>query len=199
MLSTNTSNKLTFSVNVLGTASLPTVRCVIGDNLIFPAVKVQDEWEALVNVPETMCGMVPFKIEVLLNGRLFTPVNTTIEVCNKVSEPIPDPVPEPTVQATPFVSEPEPIQITEPEATPVQQLNEPNIKRVKISLTDIFKSTDIPEVKKTEALKPVKSTLPPMNSKLSMPKSKAKKVEEQQTQIKSQVPITVTKGKVIYR
>ena len=46
----------------------------------FPSIKLEgEEYEALINVPEGLVGAEqPFKIEVLLNGRLFVPIQTTV-------------------------------------------------------------------------------------------------------------------------
>ncbi len=94
MLTLNSSNKVTFSVNVHGTSATPTVRCIVGEfpGLQFPATKLADgKYEALVDLPKTLReGAYDFKVEVLLNGRLFTPISTKIDVVggyeNKVSD-----------------------------------------------------------------------------------------------------------------
>lgn len=114
MLSLTTSNRVTFSVNVSGTASTPSVRCLVGEypTLSFPAVKLANgEWEVMIDLPkDTKPGAHPFKIEVLLNGRLFTPINYSIAVNDE--EPAENPV-------KPIVSDPKPVpmisKVEEPE------------------------------------------------------------------------------------
>jgi hypothetical protein len=139
MLSLSTSNKVTFNVNVSGTAATPSVRCLIGEHpsLSFPATKLSnDEWEVIIDLPAgTKPGAHPFKVEVLLNGRLFTPINYSIDVSaddavNAV-EPVQVVAPVQVAQVEPVQSVPVPVQdtpksnlmsmvskITEPEPTP---------------------------------------------------------------------------------
>lgn len=85
MLTLNFSNRVTFNVNVHGTSSTPIVRCVVGEHpaMVFNATKLQEsQYEAIIDLPSaTMrAGSHPFKVEVLLNGRLFTPINMAISV-----------------------------------------------------------------------------------------------------------------------
>ena len=98
MLLLESTNRLTFDVNIQGTATAPVVRCVVGDS---PAVSFnakslsEGKFEALIDLPKSMtAGSYPFKIEVLLNGRLFTPINTQISVATQTEEvkPVDKPV-----------------------------------------------------------------------------------------------------------
>ena len=98
MLLLKSTNRLTFDVNIQGTVTAPVVRCVIGES---PAVSFnakslsEGKFEALIDLPTSMtAGSYPFKIEVLLNGRLFTPINTQISVAAQTEEvkPIDEPI-----------------------------------------------------------------------------------------------------------
>jgi hypothetical protein len=84
MLTLNFTNKVTFDVNVHGTAATPTVRCVVGEypGLMYQATRLTEgKFEVIIDLPPTMrSGAYPFKIEVMLNGRMFTPINTQINV-----------------------------------------------------------------------------------------------------------------------
>ena len=98
MLLLKSTNRLTFDVNIQGTVTAPVVRCVIGES---PAVSFnakslsEGKFEALIDLPTSMtAGSYPFKIEVLLNGRLFTPINTQISVAAQTEEvkPVDEPI-----------------------------------------------------------------------------------------------------------
>lgn len=84
MLTLNSANQVTFDVNIQGTASVPVVRCVLGESpsLMFPCTKNSDgKFSSVIDIPAGFSvGKYPFKIEVLLNGRLFTPINTSVDV-----------------------------------------------------------------------------------------------------------------------
>lgn len=84
MLSLRQTNRITFNVNIFGTASTPTVRCVVGETpgFTYPAIKLANgEYEVTMDLPYDMKpGATPFKVEVLLNGRLFTPIQTSIDL-----------------------------------------------------------------------------------------------------------------------
>lgn len=90
MLSLSTTNRVTFNVNIFGTAATPAVRCVLGESpaYSFPATKLGDgQYEVLIDLPSTMSlGAYPFKVEVLLNGRLFTPINHSVPVTGPIPE-----------------------------------------------------------------------------------------------------------------
>jgi hypothetical protein len=98
MLLLKSTNRLTFDVNIQGTVTAPVVRCVIGES---PAVSFnakslsEGKFEALIDLPTSItAGSYPFKIEVLLNGRLFTPINTQISVAAQTEEvkPVDEPI-----------------------------------------------------------------------------------------------------------
>lgn len=116
MLSLQHSNRVTFNVNVFGTAATPSVRCIVGETpaLSFPALKLKDsEWEVMIDLPSDMkSGAQPFKVEVVLNGRLFTPIQTSIDV------QAPSPAEGPVV-AAPAITPPPVAQMTSaPEPAP---------------------------------------------------------------------------------
>lgn len=101
MLLLKSTNRLTFDVNIQGTVTAPVVRCVIGES---PAVSFnakslsEGKFEAMIDLPTSMtAGSYPFKIEVLLNGRLFTPINTQISVVTQTEEEV-KPVDEPIIE-----------------------------------------------------------------------------------------------------
>jgi hypothetical protein len=84
MLALNTTNRITFTVNVQGTAMEPTVRCVVGEkpSFMYDARSIGDsKFESLIELPlGTVAGNYKLQIEVLLNGKLFTPINTTVQI-----------------------------------------------------------------------------------------------------------------------
>ena len=210
MLSLATSNRVTFNVNVSGTAAQPTVRCVVGDHpaYSFPASKISDgSYEVLIDLPkEIKTDKYPFKVEVLLNGRLFTPINTTIEVAGeKQEEPKvakttakakkTEPAAEPVVLTQ---TEPMPFREADPEAKPVglsglEKLAKTpvfakpapavEIKRIRISMADVA----------NEAEKIEKPAAAPKAQKKPTPKPAV--VEARPVGI----PVSLTKGDIIYR
>lgn len=119
MLLIDESNDVTFTVNVHGTVSTPTVRCVVGDvpALSFPATKAAgDGYRATIDLPSSMAeGSYPFKVEVLLNGRLFTPISSQINVMKglRAAEPAPEPVTPvadvPVISPAPAAPQPKPV------------------------------------------------------------------------------------------
>lgn len=129
MLTIKQPNRVTFDVNVFGTATTPTVRCVLGEapGLTFPAVKLADgKYEVLINLPDgTRPGGMAFKIEVLVNGRLFTPIQTTVAVTGDETAPTTiEPVAAPAA-VKPAEPAAEPIlPRIDAEVTPRQQLPE---------------------------------------------------------------------------
>jgi hypothetical protein len=167
MLSLSTSNRVTFSVNVFGTATIPSVRCVVGDapGLSFPASKLANgEWEVLIDLPsDTKPGSYPFKVEVLINGRLFTPINHTIDVEDVKpvqTAPIPAARPE-TPEPTPVIS----TLMQTVAAVPETVQMEPKAPEVK---------PKVPEVKpKVPEVKPKAPKVKVKTEKLELPKQKA--------------------------
>lgn len=114
MLTAGQSNNVSFKVNVMGTSSEPRVRVILGASpeLSFVANRDGEKWFSSMDIPGTLApGSYDLRVEVVLNNRLFTPVNKKIEVkTGGISEPAPaaDPeVPAATVvQVTPATEAP---------------------------------------------------------------------------------------------
>lgn len=230
MLSLSTSNKVTFNVNVSGTAATPSVRCLIGEHpaMSFPATKLlNDEWEVIIDLPAGMKpGAHPFKVEVLLNGRLFTPINYSIDVDVSADDAVNvAPVQAEPVQAEPVQAEPAPApratnlismvsKITEPEPTPnipVSELAAAEIKPIaKVKIKPRAKQIEIPpaEMKGLEKLakppvaevKQIKISMLDIANEVNRnaPPVKAKTKPIQEARVQS-IPVSLTKGTVIYR
>lgn len=94
MLQIGKANEVKFKVDVNGTQAPPTVRLVIGVDereLGFKAEKLlgggNDDWFSEVKIPEDMAaGEYDFRVEVIVNNRLFTPIKRKVMIGN------PDPV-----------------------------------------------------------------------------------------------------------
>jgi len=88
MLEIGKANEVKFKVGVNGTKAEPTVRLVIGNReheLGFAAEKLlggtDEDWYAEVKIPESMtAGEYDFRVEVIVNNRLFTPIKRTVEI-----------------------------------------------------------------------------------------------------------------------
>jgi len=194
MLSLLSSNRVTFNVNVQGTAATPSVRVVVGSEpgMSYAAKKIEgdDLYEVLIDLPKTMQeGSQPFKVEVLLNGRLFTPINNSIivggeqfsknveEAIETLKDVVQEPVaPAPKQKAPGLISKLEAIaKAPAPKKKPVTA----EVKSVRISMADIAADAERKE--------------PP--AKIKEPAPAPKRVVEQ---IKT-IPLTLTKGEIIYR
>jgi hypothetical protein len=89
MLEIGKANEVKFKVSVNGTAAAPTVRVVIetpNAELGFKAEKSLDggdEWFSEVFVPEELPpGSYNFRVEAVINNRLFTPIKRKVEVAH---------------------------------------------------------------------------------------------------------------------
>jgi hypothetical protein len=187
MLCTNTTNRITFKVGIHGTAALPTVRCMVGAEpaLCFIATNIGGEsWEALIKLPEDFpTGVQPFRVEVQLNGRLFTPITKEINITRKedveskvtVSQvSTPDIVPpgaEPVVTPTATIEPPKPRidaaivpRTTLPEApapapaiAPAPTVSvPPAVQKIKLDLASIANATRT----ESKTVAPIRTTLP---------------------------------------
>jgi len=147
MLLLNSQNKITFDVNVQGTQNKPTVRCIIGDSpsFMYKAFNIDDsKYEVQMDLPKSMePGEYPFKIEVLLNGKVLTPINKTITVQAA-------PVQAAPVQAAPVQAAP--VQAAPVQAAPVQAAP---VMKVGILLKDAQKQTMHKESTKSKHKKEV--------------------------------------------
>lgn len=211
MLSLTSTNRVTFAVNVFGTASTPSVRCVVGEApaYSFPASKLSDgQYEVLIDLPKDLrLGTYPFKVEVLLNGRLFTPINQNVPVTGEEKQPA-----SPTPAEIPAVEKPAP-SLVKTVSTPQPDVEMPAKVEAKVeaeAAPAAFQSLE------TLAKTPVFGKLPPKveikRVKISMaevaataealekpkkpkaaPKKAAPIIEARS------VPVSLTKGAVIYR
>lgn len=168
------NNHVTFEVNVQGTSSKPVVRCLIGESpsFMFPAIELTTgKYECQIDLPDTFNeASHAFKIEVLLNGRLFTPITTIASVSFKgdKDEPIQEPVIAKVSVIEPPVSEtlvPSETKITT--TTKTKAVNKINIAEIAAAA----ESTPL-------SLKPLKE----------VKRSPAKRI-----------PTTLIKGNIIYR
>lgn len=199
MLSTANSNRVTFNVNVFGTAATPTVRCIVGEapGFSFPATKLEDGmYEAIVNLPATLKpGSYPFKVEVLLNGRLFTPINHDVPVTGA----------EPAVEPPALNPTPNPVPTVEPAPAKAPVVAKESKKPGLLSGLEQMATRPV-------IVKPivVDSTRP----KISMAEidASAARIEERQVKpapkkapvkvpesIVTTIPVSLTRGQIIYR
>ncbi len=91
MILAGTTTQVSFKVNVLGTSAEPRVRVILGTTpeLSFNATQVDDKWSVPLAVPATCAaGSYPLRVEVILNGRLFTPITKSIQIDNTAGAPI---------------------------------------------------------------------------------------------------------------
>ena len=205
MLTLNTSNRVTFTVNIQGTSSDPTVRCVIGESpaLTFAAKELQNgKYESLMDLPSSLGeGSHPFKIEVLLNGRIFTPIQTSVSVVKTTEksaqvEPVFSPIP--AVDKTSF----EEIKKLDSVAENKQPLK--NVKQKKLTRLESVVQQPV------EKLKPRKTS-----SSVKVSESKLKiadianeaadrevpsaAVQPQKVEHVASIPLTLTKGEIIFK
>lgn len=151
MLQANSTNRITFTVGVHGTAAVPSVKCLLGSDpaLTFPAVHLNDDqWEVKVKLPADFpAGVYPFKLEVHLNGRVFTPISRELTVLGITptvqQEPSEIPQTASIVQQTSLEQENtvtiEPVQVPEKAPEPLR-----------MSMLDVAREADLKEsIKKT--------------------------------------------------
>lgn len=208
MISTVVPNKVTFNVNVFGTASTPTVRCVLGEApaFSFPAIKQADgEYEVVIDLPRDMrVGAYPFKVEVLLNGRLFTPINHSVEVTGPGE---PGPAPADAVFAAPIVKGPEIVVSTEPQhqielVSRTEEKTKANLDGLEtLSKKLVFKKLE--PARESVAIKATMLSIDKLASELEKPAKPAKPAKVQAAPIiealKPTVPVTIVKGKIVFR
>lgn len=153
MLQANSTNRITFTVGVHGTAAVPSVKCLLGSDpaLTFPAVHLNDDqWEVKVKLPADFpAGVYPFKLEVHLNGRVFTPINRELTVLGVTPSMEQEPIEIPQIavpQETP--PEPEDIVTLEPIQVP-KKAPEP----LRMSMLDVAREADLKESMKKTSVK----------------------------------------------
>lgn len=88
-LSIGKSNRVSFNINVMGSAQVPRVRVIIcaQPELSFPAQEVDGKWSVDLSVPSNVAaGSYDFRVEVLLNNRLFSPLSKRVELISQTTE-----------------------------------------------------------------------------------------------------------------
>jgi len=198
MLTLNAPNKVTFTVNVQGTASSPTVRCVIGDQpgVIFPATSVSNgKFESIVELPKGFeAGSYPFKIEVLLNGRLFTPISTHVSV-EGAATTVPEPKTEaviPEIKHSLLKSAETKIQaqkIAAPKKAKPKALS--RLESVVKAPTQKLKERATPEIKAI--------SIASISNEVSATEPVSQPVERNTVVHEQVIPVTLVKGEIIYR
>lgn len=221
-LTLNSSNKVTFAVNVHGTSATPTVRCVVGEHpgCVYNATKLSEgKYEVIIDLPQTMrAGAHDFKIEAVLNGRLFTPISTKIEVVGGYSNEVTD---ERVVELEPadphmppVVGPPkvEPPKVKESlikdaakksDQAPQTSVAKPGQKPAMSALEKVAKAPVEKRKPKTvpvEPKAPVKFSMKDVANEAA--KTHTKPAPVQETVVVEQItsiPISLTKGEVIYK
>ena len=187
MLTLNFPNKVTFAVNVQGTSANPTVRCIVGEHpgCVYACTKLsENKYEVIIDLPRTMReGAHDFKIEVLLNGRLFTPINTKINVVGGYENKISD----------------ERIAELEPASTHLPPVPEPPVQK-KLPKEPLIK--DFVKNEQFQRKVPREAKKPSMSALESIAKAPVQKRAAQDTVVIEQIasiPISLIKGEVIYK
>lgn len=178
MLYSGQTTKITFKVDVMGTSSEPKVLVLLQTTpaLSFDASKIGAEWVSEISIPDfVQAGSYNLKVEVLLNNKLFTPVNKVIEI---QSSNVPD-----------EVQDPEAIEVQDPEVQEIEvQINtpfesvEPETKVPKIKMPGLLKSFEGVQTKAkpkviNEILKAIKDMPKVLHKEVSKEISKPKSLE----------------------
>lgn len=179
---------VSFKVDVHGTSVEPTVKVVIhcDPHLSFPARKSGDRWVASVKIPDSIePGEYEMKVEVLLNGRHFSPVNKKIKL-----ERNPASIPAATKPTAPIETERDVVHREEVTAPP---------KKVTLDLSkNIFNfSFDggpaVPVRYDSIARRKVVEV-----KKVEEPKKPAKMSKPKIVEIRHEIPVKLVKGEIIY-
>jgi len=219
MLEIGKVNEVKFKVGVNGTQATPSVRLVItanGHELGFPAEKSlegDDSWFSEVKLPEDIApGQYDFRVEVVVNNRLFTPIKKQVEVAENI-------------QVFAYMIDEKPSAPVQPPPT-VTEIKKPDPQRVreKPQLKNLMKEAAAKtEPRPALAPKPIKKIVTPL------PKPTGKKAEPVPVRVRismaeiaeesnkkfdhspkevpevapslnlnHQVPITLTKGEIVY-
>lgn len=228
MLEIGKSNEVKFKVDVNGTSASPSVKFVLeapDAELGFTANQGDGYWFTSVAIPEDFRpGDYGFRIEVLVNNRLFTPVKKRVTVAGpeNIAAPIPTPEPEVVIPAVPPVAMAQEKIILKPktsffkdEVTEAKQV--PAIEKPKPAPTPAPKPiTPQPAPITKQAVRPAPPKLKPKPMKLNMAEIVAesnkrfdKVLSESQSykspvkpvqghNITPQTPVTLKKGEVVY-
>lgn len=87
-------NTVKFNADVMSSSQEPRVRVVIGSTpeLVFPASLIDGKWSVDLAIPESVeAGSYDLRVEVLLNNRLFTPLNKRVELTRQAAASQPTP------------------------------------------------------------------------------------------------------------
>lgn len=192
MLEIGKANAVKFQVGVNGTAAEPLVRVVLSLNGIdfgFPSERVigsNTDWFSEVKIPEDVVpGNYAFRVEVVINNRLFTPLKRTIAI--GVKEPLVAARPPETLENAPVAE-----QVVIAQVKPVVKQKQPLIKvfagvptitaPIKITMADVVKESNQRFEKALSESQTYKK-----------PGISAKPIN-----INPQVPVTLKKGEVVY-
>jgi hypothetical protein len=212
MFQANTESKVTFKVNVMGTNTAPsTVRVIIAaqpEERGFVAtqdVAQPGTWSAIVNTNGIPTGIAQMRIEVVINGRLLTPIRRNVDIAAQAEFAPVVPTPQETLPVTAEevatvdqalveeVAEPAIMPVTTAQISEAPQIltaEPPKFESIfkktlgaekrKIELV-VEKPVTVPEVKavpKAEPLKPepIEAKLPTVE-KLAKAEPKKKQVE----------------------
>ena len=200
----NETTKIEFNLSIVGTQSRPSeVRVVLGTDVkqSFNAKSADSEnfIAEITPIRELVSCNTQFSIEVIINGKIFTPIKRMINILDQAeqvaaTEPVPfvPPVEDPIVypEVAPY-QEPTEVPITMPEAVeePIVQKVEPT-STAKIVIKPLLKeepkhsvTENIERIKKVAESKPIglsklKSsidTFKPAPKKIELPKFSDKK------------------------
>lgn len=150
MLHIGHTQSVSFKVNVMGTSSNPKVRLILGTNpeISFDAVKgAEENWGAEITIPKTVDpGSYDLRVEVILNNRLFTPLQKRIEISLKPDEAV-LPVPDDVLPGTMSNAVEQPIQ-----ADPVASFEVPTLP--KVDAPSLLRSFEKPSEPKKQIVMP---------------------------------------------
>lgn len=160
--------------------------------MTFNATSLENgKYESLINLPSTLSeGSHPFKIEVLLNGRLFTPISTKIDVRGK----------EPAVQE----AKPEAKVKVQPKIETTNEVKQAPKKSEKKKLTRLESVVHAP----VQKLKPRKPAVSESKIKIADIANEAADREVPSAAVQRQtiavehvvsIPLTLTKGEIIFK
>lgn len=129
----NKSVELAFKVGIAGTSTPPQSVAVVLERgataISFAATYNGEDWKAIIDNPGLMFGLgeIRLSVNVVLNNRLFTPMKSTAEIIDNISEPILEPTEEVIPQnLTPEENTEQSVEYQEskdsvPEITPISK------------------------------------------------------------------------------
>lgn len=211
MLTAGKSHPVTFKVNVLGTNAEPVVRVMLNTNpgLVFSAVQTGTGWLADLDIPAGIApGTYSLSVEVAVNGRFFTPVTKSVDIAAAEQEPMPEP-PSEVVQNEKTSDEIAFSTEIEPPRDAAQP--QPEVPRFSFMQLIAQKTADAPitvaapspakKVVLPVKTKPIKITLADIAATADQINQTASPIETGPVpvaEVKHQVPVKLTKCKIIY-